>query len=205
MKELKKLIANLRDWYGPSDHEYRAADALEAQQAQLVGMEEAVDEALKQIKVQQARIAELREALEHYAEADIRNAKHYPPEFAKDALARADDLSSLAAHDAELLNDERRNPWKSAIIDAAVVGWTYSKDHDTNPRAAVHALLVMEAQMAQDPTINSDMAAHNAEVKEECAAACEAEAARWKAQGQHDVRDFLLCAAVVRSLKEQPK
>lgn len=58
----------------------------------------------------------------------------------------------------ELLSDEKRNPWKRAIIDAAVVNWTLTKEHETDPRSAVNALLTMCAQMALDPLISSEAA-----------------------------------------------
>lgn len=34
-------------------------------------------------------------ALKHYAQEDIRNARHYPPEFAKDVLATAKRLGAI--------------------------------------------------------------------------------------------------------------
>jgi hypothetical protein len=56
----------------------------------------------QKITEQQAEIEMLRLTLEHYAKEDIRNARHYPPEFAKDALAATPE-SSLREHDAKLV------------------------------------------------------------------------------------------------------
>lgn len=79
-----------------------AVDIIEAQQAQIEAIDTEVKKRLREIKTlahmvraQQARIAEMREALQHYAKEDIRNAQYYPPEFAKNVLARTDDLSAL--------------------------------------------------------------------------------------------------------------
>lgn len=43
-----------------------------------------------------------------------------------------------------------RDRWKSAIIDAAVVGWTYREEHEDDPRAAVNALLCHAADVDRD-------------------------------------------------------
>jgi hypothetical protein len=40
-----------------------------------------------QLAEREKQITMLRDALVHYAKEDERNARHYPPEFAKDALA----------------------------------------------------------------------------------------------------------------------
>jgi hypothetical protein len=46
----------------------------------------------------------MREALKHYAEEDVRNRKHYPPELAKEALALPDLAADiLRKRDAETL------------------------------------------------------------------------------------------------------
>lgn len=140
MKELITLMQSGK--LEPTDVMCKLAKVLEVQQAELVSAK--------------ARIADML----HYpscwdtaAYPTVESALH---EVAMSFHCNNDDCS--AAHDAELINDEKRNPWKSAIIEAAVVGWTYSNDHDTNPRAAVHELLVMEAQMALDPLISGEAA-----------------------------------------------
>ena len=53
--------------------------------------------AYEQLVAEQAYSQQLREALKHYAEQDVRNVRHYPPEFAKDALALPHDDTALAA------------------------------------------------------------------------------------------------------------
>ena len=49
-------------------------------------------------------------------------------------------------------------PWKDAIMDAAVVHWTLAAGHEDNPRMAVHALMCCAAEWAQDPEIDSGAA-----------------------------------------------
>lgn len=49
------------------------------------------------------------------------------------------------------------NEWKLAIIEAAVVGWTFKAEHETNPKAAINALLCWERQMALDPSVSEPM------------------------------------------------
>ena len=51
---------------------------------------------------------------------------------------------------------EELEAWREAIIDAAVVNWTYRAEHDTNPRAAVHDLLALVGAMALDPAVSLD-------------------------------------------------
>lgn len=56
------------------------------------------------------------------------------------------------------IEDEAQNPWKRAIIDAAVVNWTLTKEHESDPSSAVNALLCIAAQMSLDPSISGDAA-----------------------------------------------
>lgn len=56
----------------------------------------------------------------------------------------------------DAIEDEEKNPWKHAIMDAAVVHWTLEKDHEHDPRAAVNALICMAANQALDPSISED-------------------------------------------------
>lgn len=53
--------------------------------------------------------------------------------------------------------------WKDAIIDAAVVNWTYQKAREDDPRAAVHALLCQAQLEALDPAISETAAKLKAE------------------------------------------
>ena len=58
----------------------------------------------------------------------------------------------------EQLDEARREQqrWKNAIIDAAVVGWTYQAVHEADPHAAINALLVQAQREALDPAISQD-------------------------------------------------
>ncbi|HXI98800.1 MAG TPA: hypothetical protein VNG73_07635, partial [Gemmatimonadaceae bacterium] len=44
--------------------------------------------------------------------------------------------------------------WREAIIDAAVVNWTYKQEHEVNPRAAVNDLLAWQSKIALDPRVS---------------------------------------------------
>jgi hypothetical protein len=68
------------------------------------------------------------------------------------------------------------NPWKEAIIDAAVVDWVYTADMEDDPRKAVNALLSMAALIALDPAVSKDAQALVDRGRAECAA----ELARWR-------------------------
>jgi hypothetical protein len=46
--------------------------------------------------------------------------------------------------------------WKAAVIDAAVVGWTYKTEHENDPRAAINALLCHAQQIALDPCVSPE-------------------------------------------------
>lgn len=59
-----------------------------------------------------------------------------------------------------------RDAWKTAVLDAAVVNWTYTKEHETNPRKAVNDLLAWESQVALDPAVSEPAAALHAYIKE---------------------------------------
>ena len=166
--------------------------ALEAPDSETRALREETKRMRHLIETQQAWIAELREALSsasHSLTCDA-STSHYKPCSCGVMLAlpRTDNLSTLAAHDAELINDEKRNPWKRAIIDAAVVHWTLTKEHETNPWAAVNALLDMCAQMALDPLISGGAAELVAKTKK----AALLEAAEWfKGQGWDDAPRYL--------------
>jgi hypothetical protein len=49
--------------------------------------------------------------------------------------------------------------WKQAIIDASVVGWVYTAEHETDPKKAINDLLCLERKMALDPAISPEVAA----------------------------------------------
>jgi len=48
------------------------------------------------------------------------------------------------------------NPWRDAVIDAAVVGWTYRAEHETDPRAAINVLLAHAQAIALDPAVSPE-------------------------------------------------
>ncbi len=50
--------------------------------------------------------------------------------------------------------EQQLQRWKEAVIDAAVVNWTYRKAHENDPRAAINALLCQAQLEALDPTIS---------------------------------------------------
>ena len=52
------------------------------------GREAEIADLRAEVERLRGQVAIARETLEHYAKEDIRNARHYPPEFAKDALAK---------------------------------------------------------------------------------------------------------------------
>jgi hypothetical protein len=48
--------------------------------------------------------------------------------------------------------------WKHAILDAVIVNWTFTKEHEMNPRKAVHDALAWESQVALDPAVSEPAA-----------------------------------------------
>lgn len=48
--------------------------------------------------------------------------------------------------------------WKEAIIDAAVIDWVYTKEHEENPRKAINDLLCHAQRLALDPAVSEDAA-----------------------------------------------
>jgi hypothetical protein len=48
------------------------------------------------------------------------------------------------------------NEWQDAIIDALVIRHIYQAKHDTDPRAALNAILDWEVMVALDPLVSSD-------------------------------------------------
>jgi hypothetical protein len=51
------------------------------------------------------------------------------------------------------------NAWKEAVINSAVVGWTYSAADEDDPIGCLSKLLAASAQIALDPAVSSDAAA----------------------------------------------
>jgi hypothetical protein len=49
--------------------------------------------------------------------------------------------------------------WKDAVIDAAVVGWTYCAADDDDPRGCLSRIMAMNQQIALDPAVSSEAAA----------------------------------------------
>jgi hypothetical protein len=52
--------------------------------------------------------------------------------------------------------EEALNPWKVAVLDALVVNWAYKKEHDDDPRMAVHDCIAREVEIALDPQVSSE-------------------------------------------------
>lgn len=51
---------------------------------------------------------------------------------------------------------EAANEWKNIIIDKLVICGIFRKEHETNPRLAVDALLNWEIAVALDPAVSED-------------------------------------------------
>jgi len=56
--------------------------------------------------------------------------------------------------------------WKQAVIDAAVINWTLTKENKDDPRKAINDLLVMAEQQALDPLISKPAAELHNRIKE---------------------------------------
>ena len=54
--------------------------------------------------------------------------------------------------------EQERDRWKNAIIDACVVDWVLTKEHETNPRKAINDLLVQAQRIALDPAVSKPAA-----------------------------------------------
>ena len=46
--------------------------------------------------------------------------------------------------------------WKDAIINACIVDWVYTAEHETNPRKAVNDLLSWAQKIALDPAVSKE-------------------------------------------------
>jgi hypothetical protein len=49
-------------------------------------------------------------------------------------------------------------PWKDAILNAAIVDWIYTSEHEQNPRKAVNDLLTHQISLALDPAVSEQAA-----------------------------------------------
>lgn len=54
------------------------------------------------------------------------------------------------------INDETKNPWKSAIIDELVVDCIYSAEYEADPRKALADVIEWNVQVALDPRVSAD-------------------------------------------------
>jgi hypothetical protein len=48
--------------------------------------------------------------------------------------------------------------WKDAVLDAAIVDWIFTEEHERNPRKAVNDLLVWAGKIALDPAVSKEAA-----------------------------------------------
>lgn len=64
--------------------------------------------------------------------------------------------SILDAAIAEAIADEKRNPWKQAIINELAVSHVLHTDHETDPVRALAALVDYECKAALDPAVSKE-------------------------------------------------
>ena len=74
---------------------------------------------------------------------------------ARKALAGHEQASSALADIAAAIESEQLNPWKAELIDALVCSHILQKEHYSNPRKALNALITWEVKVATDPRISS--------------------------------------------------
>lgn len=74
---------------------------------------------------------------------------------ARAELARHEQASSTTADIPAAIESEQLNPWKAELIDALVCSHILQKEHYSNPRKALNALITWEAKVATDPRISS--------------------------------------------------
>jgi hypothetical protein len=112
--------------------------------------------------------------------------------FAKSSNS-ADEYARLRANH-DLLERElaAAKAWKDAVIDAAVVGWTYCAADEDDPRGCLSRIMAMNTQIALDPAVSSEAAAlierGRQEVREELAAAKADAAAEQESRGMFVAR-----------------
>ena len=64
--------------------------------------------------------------------------------------------AALDAAIAEAIADEKRNPWKQAIINELAVSYVLHTDHETDPVRALAALVDYECKVALDPAVSKE-------------------------------------------------
>lgn len=105
----------------------------------------------------------------------------------------------LAARDAELAELMK---WKERVLDELIVAHIYTKEHDTNPKKAIHDAIVWNCQVAIDPAVSSDARKLIAQERERCAKVCDAysEELRPYAEREYSRDDAIArdCAAAIR-------
>ena len=104
--------------------------------------------------------------MSEYAERDIKETndlndaycKHINAMTVEDLHSKSDIAAELAWRDVQIeqltKELEEANKWKIAVIDRAIVNWSYKKEHETDPRLAMNDVLNAEIQMALDPKIS---------------------------------------------------
>jgi hypothetical protein len=71
--------------------------------------------------------------------------------------AKADRIDRLGEQAVKLRAEvETLKRWRDAVIDAAVVGWTYCAADDADPRGCLSRIMAANAQIALDPTVSSE-------------------------------------------------
>jgi hypothetical protein len=72
-----------------------------------------------------------------------------------DHLSESEQLEML---DALVVERACAESWRNAIVDAAVVGWTYDEKTETDPAHAVAKMLYWERMTALDPNVSEEAA-----------------------------------------------
>ena len=124
-----------------------------------------LEEAQRRISISEAFAKELSSELittrKQLAEAQAlvsqyRNALLDGPEnttlYVTEQLGSMCESAALDAAIAEAIADEKRNPWKQAIINELVVSYILRADHNTDPRKALAALIDYECKVTQENT-----------------------------------------------------
>lgn len=105
----------------------------------------------------------------------------------------------IAAREAELAELMK---WKERVLDELIVAHIYTKEHDTNPKKAIHDAIVWNCQVAIDPAVSSDARKLIAQERERCAKVCDAysEELRPYAEREYSRDDAIArdCAAAIR-------
>jgi hypothetical protein len=66
------------------------------------------------------------------------------------------DTPALDAAIAEAINDEKRNPWKLAIVNELITSHILTREYEDNPRKALAALVDYECNVALDPAVSKE-------------------------------------------------